>query len=220
MIETKNLQLHAAVLQFWFPDQLNQGKAAIVRQWQWWFRGGISASENEHFLPLLEQAARGELDSWAEEPRSRLALIILLDQFSRTSYQGTAQAYAQDSTARLLALEGVDIGHYSALETPWEKTFFLLPLGHSEEISHLDLAVQLADELVQEALPEHRELLAFSASQARAHREIVARFGRQPHRNAVLGRRSTPEELNYLATGQLVHTRSMPPDLSKLLFDN
>jgi len=214
------IQPFDTVLQFWFPDQLNQGQAATVRQWQWWFRGGISASENERFLPLLEQAARGELDSWTEEPRSRLALIILLDQFSRTIYQGTAQAYAQDSTARLLALEGVDIGHYSALETPWKKTFFLLPLGHSEGISHLDLAVQLADDLVQEASPGDRELLAFSAAQARAHREIVARFGRQPHRNAVLGRRSTPEELDYLAKGQLVHNRSMPPNLSKRSFDN
>lgn len=214
------IQPFETVLQFWFPDQLNQGKAAIVRQWQWWFRGGISARENERFLPLLEQAARGELDSWAEAPRSRLALIILLDQFSRTIYQGTAQAYAQDSKACLLALEGITIGYYAALETPWEKTFFLLPLGHSEELKSLDLAIQLADELVQEALPEHRELLAFSASQARAHREVIARFGRQPHRNAVLGRRSTPEELDYLATGQLVHTRSMPPDLSKFLVDN
>ncbi|PSN15624.1 DUF924 domain-containing protein [filamentous cyanobacterium CCT1] len=211
------IQPFDTVLQFWFPDQLNQGQAAIVRQGQWWFRGGISASENERFLPLLEQAIRGELDSWAEEPRSRLALIILLDQFSRTIYQGTAQAYAQASKACLLALSGLNIGHYAALKTPWEKTFFLLPLGHSEEFKNLDLAVQLADDLVQESLPDHRELLAFSASQARAHREVVARFGRQPHRNAVLGRRSTPEELDYLATGQLVHTRSVPPHLSALL---
>ncbi|MBD2105492.1 DUF924 domain-containing protein [Nodosilinea sp. FACHB-13] len=207
------------VLQFWFPDQLNQGQAAIVRQWQWWFRGGMSASENERFLPLLEQAIRGDLDHWAEEPRSRLALIILLDQFSRAIYQGTARAFAQDAKACLLALEGINVGHYSALKTPWEKTFFLLPLGHSESLKKLDLAVQLADELVQEALPKNRELLAFSASQARAHREVIARFGRQPHRNAVLGRISTPEELDYLATGQLVHTRSMPPHLSALLND-
>jgi uncharacterized protein (DUF924 family) len=214
------VQPFATVLEFWFPDQLNQGQAAIVRQWQWWFRGGMDANEKRRFLPLLEQAAQGDLDGWGDEPRSRLALIILLDQFSRTIYQGTAQAYAQDSKARLLALEGVDIGHYNTLEMPWEKTFFLLPLGHSEELNHLDLAVQLADDLVQEASPNYRELLAFSASQARAHREVIARFGRQPHRNAVLGRRSTREELDYLATGQLVHARSMPPDLSKFLFDN
>ncbi|MBD2113215.1 MULTISPECIES: DUF924 family protein [Cyanophyceae] len=213
------IQPFETVLQFWFPDQLNQGQAAIVRQWQWWFRGGMSASENERFLPLLEQAIRGDLDHWAEEPRSRLALIILLDQFSRAIYQGTAKAFAQDAKACLLALEGINVGHYSALITPWEKTFFLLPLGHSESLKKLDLAVQLVNELVQEALPEHRELLAFSASQARAHREVIARFGRQPHRNALLGRVSTPEELDYLATGQLVHTRSMPPHLSALLND-
>ncbi|MBW4462745.1 MAG: DUF924 domain-containing protein [Nodosilinea sp. WJT8-NPBG4] len=80
-----------------------------------------------------------------------------------------------------------------------------------------ELAYRLTNELVQDSAPDYRDLLVFSTSQARAHREVVAKFGRQPHRNAVLGRRSTPEELEYLATGQLVHTRSMPPHLSKFL---
>ncbi|NJL54442.1 DUF924 domain-containing protein [bacterium] len=215
-----NTQPFETVLRFWFPEQLADSQAALIRQWEWWFRGGATTEEIATFIPLWEQAAQNELLAWVDQPRSRLALILLLDQFSRAIHGGTAQAYTQDSKARLLALEGVNIGHYSALETPWEKTFFLLPLGHSEEISHLDLAVQLADDLVQDASPDYRELLAFSASQARAHRDVIAKFGRQPHRNAVLGRRSTPEELDYLATGQLVHTRSMPPELSKFLFDN
>jgi uncharacterized protein (DUF924 family) len=137
-------------------------------------------------------------------------LIIVLDQFSRSIHRGTAQAYAQDRKALALALEGIEIGHYAALETPWEKTFFFLPLGHSEELGHLEAAVRLAEALVRQAPAGLLGILEHSAAQARGHRDVIARFGRHPHRNAVLGRRSTPEELDYLAGGQLVHTR-LPP---------
>ena len=109
-----------------------------------------------------------------------------------------------------LAVEGIEIGHYAALETPWQKTFFFLPLGHSEELAHLEIAVRLAEELVEQGPSEIRRVLEHSASQARGHRDVIARFGRHPHRNAILGRESTPEELAYLAGGQLVHTRSLP----------
>jgi uncharacterized protein (DUF924 family) len=212
------------VWQFWFPNlpkgdtcyaQARQ-RAAMVRQWEWWFRGGADAEIVKRFVPMLERAARGELDAWADEPRSRLALILILDQFPRSIHRGTPQAFAQDSKACALALEGIDIGHYAALETPWEKTFFLLPLGHSENLSNLDLAVKLAKALASEAQPDDRKLLEFSAEQASRHREIIARFGRHPHRNEVLGRQSTPAELEYLASGQLVHQRSLPLHLSQL----
>lgn len=189
----------------------------MVRQWEWWFRGGGDADITEHFSPLLERATRGELDIWSHQPRSRLALIIVLDQFSRTIYRGTAQAFAQDPKACFLACEGIDVGHYGALKTPWEKTFFFLPLGHSEDLRNLELAVKLADELVKEAPQEYRALLEFSAAQARRHRDVIARFGRHLHRNEVLGRQSIPEELEYLASGQLVHTRPMPSHLSQFL---
>jgi Bacterial protein of unknown function (DUF924) len=102
------------------------------------------------------------------------------------------------------------MAHYAALETPWEKTFFFLPLGHAEETPYLETAVELAEELVAQAPPELRRILEHSAAQARGHRDVIARFGRQPHRNAVLGRQSTPEELAYLASGRLVHTRPPP----------
>ncbi len=157
------------VLQFWFPNLENSSQSTMVRQWEWWFRGGADAREIAPFLPLYQQALKGEFNHWCCEARSRLALIILLDQFSRTIYSGTAQAYAQDEKACLLTLKGLKAGHYAALTTPWQKTFFLLPLGHSENLENLDLAVQLTEELVQSASPEYRELLAFSASQACAH---------------------------------------------------
>jgi uncharacterized protein (DUF924 family) len=205
------------VLQFWFPNLPSNDHAARVRQWEWWFRGGGDAQIIEHFSPLLERAIRGELNDWSQEPRSRLALILVLDQFSRTIYRGTAQAFAQDKKAGVLAIEGIANGHYGALETPWEKTFFFLPLGHSEDLQHQDQAIALADELANESPPEYRPLLEFSAAQARRHRDVIAQFSRHPHRNDFLGRQSTPEELEYLACGQLVHTRPFPPDLAKLL---
>ena len=198
------------VLGFWFPGLSNAGHARLVAQFEWWFRGGADPSIRERFPLLLDRAGRGELDYWAQDPRSRLALIIVLDQFSRSLHRDTARAFAQDEKALALAIEGLANGHYAALATPWEKTFFLLPFGHSERLSHLERAVELAEGLVEQAAPQFRRILEHSASQARGHRDVVARFGRHPHRNAVLGRPSTPDELDYLASGQLVHTRTPP----------
>jgi uncharacterized protein (DUF924 family) len=199
------------VLRFWFPSHLRNDHATMVRQFEWWFRGGADAVVKERFARLLERAARGELDRWSQTARERLALIIVLDQFSRSLYRDTARAFAQDPKALALTLQGIETGHYAALETPWDKTFFFLPLGHSEELKHLETAVQLAEELVAKGPAELRRVLEHSASQARGHREVIARFGRHPHRNAILGRQSTPEELDYLAAGQLVHMRAPPP---------
>ena len=198
------------VLGFWFPELSGADHAKMVRQFEWWFRGGADSAIAERFAPLLEHATRGDLDHWTDRPRSRLALIIVLDQFSRSLYRDTARAFAQDPKALALAVEGLEIGHYATLETPWEKTFFLLPFGHSEELSHVNRAVALAEELAANAPPELRRVLEHSASQARGHRDVIARFGRHPHRNAALGRQSTPEELDYVASGELVHKRAIP----------
>ena len=102
------------VLRFWFSSRPSGDHAAMVRQMEWWFRGGADAEIVERFPPLLDQAKRGELDSWSQRPRSRLALIIVLDQFSRTIHRGSAQAFAQDPKALALALEGIENGHYAA----------------------------------------------------------------------------------------------------------
>src|SRR4029450_7041380 len=133
--------------------------------------GGADPVIYERFPSLLERAVRGDLDRWAERARARLALIIVLDQFSRSLYRGTARAYAQDGKALALALEGIENGHYAELKTPWEKTFFFLPLGHSEKLTHLEVAVKLAEELVQQASAELRRILEHSAAQARGHRD-------------------------------------------------
>ena len=115
------------VLRFWFSSLPTGDHAAMVRQMEWWFRGGADAEIVERFPPLLDQAKRGELDSWSQRPRSRLALIIVLDQFSRTIHRGSAQAFAQDPKALGLALEGIENGHYSAPNTLGENFLFLAP---------------------------------------------------------------------------------------------
>ena len=204
------MEVFEDVLGFWFPKHLGDDHATMVSQMEWWFRGGADAAIVERFASVLERAVRGELDHWLSEPRSRLALIIVLDQFSRSVYRDTARAYAQDPKALAVALQGIELGHLVSLETPWEKTFFCLPLGHSEELRHLEKVVALAEELVEQEPPKLRRILEHSASQARGHRDVIARFGRHPHRNAVLGRQSTAQELEYLARGQLVHMRSIP----------
>ncbi len=198
------------VLRFWFPSHLRDDHAVMASQFEWWFRGGTDSEIRQRFSKLLERAARGDLDDWGVVPRSRLALIIVLDQFSRSLFRGTPRAFAQDPKALALTLDGIELGHYAALANPWERTFFSMPLGHSEELRHLETAVALAEELARQAPEELRKVLEHSASQARGHRDVVARFGRQPHRNAILGRRSTPGEIEYLAKGELVHLRSVP----------
>jgi uncharacterized protein (DUF924 family) len=202
------------VLQFWFPPNLDSGDSAtLARRFEWWFRGGANAAIAERYAEVLNRAERGELDAWSADPRSRLALILVLDQFPRSLYPNSAKAYAQDPRALALALEGIRIGHYAALERPWEKTFFFLPLGHSESLVHLETAVAMAEAIVPDVPAALRPLFEHSVSQARGHRDVVARFGRQPHRNAILGRASTDDELAYLAKGELVHQRSLPAEL-------
>jgi len=196
------------ILAFWFPPGLDADQAAHGRMFQFWFGGGANGEIARRFAVTHEQAARGALDRWAETPRGRLALIIVLDQFSRSLHGGTALAYAQDARAIGLTTDGLERGFYEQLATVWEKTFFILPLGHSERLADLDRCIALADALIPEAPPQVRALYEFSASQARGHRAVLARFGRQPHRNAILGRASTAEELDYLAAGNFVHQRS------------
>jgi uncharacterized protein (DUF924 family) len=198
------------VLAFWFPDGLARDAATLVRQAEWWFRGGADEAIVRGFSRVLELAERGELDDWSARPRSRLALIIVLDQFSRSVYRGSGRTFWNDPKALSLALAGIASGQYAALETPWEKTFFILPLGHSEQLEHLEHVVQLTEDLVREAREDLRTWFEFSASQARGNRDVIARFGRHPHRNESLGRQSTQEELEYLARGEFVHARRLP----------
>ena len=199
-----------SVYDFWFPAGLGDADLEThQRMHTWWLRGGATA-ELPRFAPLVEAASRRELDPWAEHPLGRLALIIVLDQFPRGLYAGTAEAFALDPEALALTEEGLRNGQYEALTDYWQRVFFTLPLIHAEGSDHTERADRMI-ELVEMHLddgPKHlRPIREFGLGQARGHRDIVARFGRHPHRNQVLGRSSSPDEARYIATGEFVHHR-------------
>jgi uncharacterized protein (DUF924 family) len=201
------------VYDFWFPLDLDGADPATHwRMLTWWMRGGASA-ELGPLAPILDAARSGRLDHWAGNPRGRLSLIIVLDQFTRGLLAGTPEAYASDPEALQLAEEGLRKGHYDALGSNWEKFFFLLPTAHAEGPDHLerlDRIVAISETVLNEAPAHLRPIYEFSLSQARGHRDVIARFGRFPHRNALLGRESTPEELAYLEKGDYVYNRQPP----------
>lgn len=143
----------------------------------------------EAFLRQHEAAAAGELDHWRRSPEGALGLLLLLDQFPRNAFRGTARMYATDSRARQIANAAILAGHDQAIETEL-RLFFYLPFGHSETLADQERSVELC-----------RALGGRSAERAEHHRDIVRAFGRFPHRNAILGRPSRPEELRYLAEG-------------------
>jgi uncharacterized protein (DUF924 family) len=126
---------------------------------------------------------------------------------------GTPAAYALDPIALQVAEEGLGNGHYDALTRPWEQTFLFMPLVHAEGPDHrerLERVVAMAETIAREAPERLRPLYQFSAAQGRGHLDVISRFGRFPHRNAILGRASTPEEAEYLEQGDFVHKRRPP----------
>jgi uncharacterized protein (DUF924 family) len=200
------------ILSYWFPEGINKDDPETLRrQGEWWMHGGpeVDREITERFGDILEQARQGELDHWADTPRGRLALIIVLDQFSRHVYRGSPLSYSQDEKVLKLALEGIDLGMDRELGA-MERGFFWLPLGHSEDLALHERSVLHAEEEAANAPPHLKALYEFGISQAKAARDVIARFGRHPHRNEVLERTSTPEELEYLRTETPPHLRQPP----------
>jgi uncharacterized protein (DUF924 family) len=198
---TKCIAGAGQVLDFWFADAAG-GPQACARRNRVWFRGGapFDGECTERFTATLEAAKSGELEHWKESPHGRLALIILLDQLSRNIYRGTAAAFQQDGQALAACREGIEQGHDGQL-TPVERSFFYMPLEHAEDREVQALSVRLFESLARESSEEWRELLEANAGYARQHQDIVEKFGRFPHRNALLHRGSSPAEEAYLADG-------------------
>jgi uncharacterized protein (DUF924 family) len=203
-----------AVLDFWFPESGHAADTAAHGEfWTWRMRGGADDGIRERFADLTDAAARGRLDHWVATPRGWLALVIVLDQFSRTVWRDTPAAFAQDIKAARLVLDAFGNGAYDALPNAWEKAFCLIAVGHCEGPDHAarmaGLEARAADLL--ETAPSHLKLnYRIVEDQTRLAREIVAAFGRHPHRNAVLGRPSTAAEQPYLAAGRFPHNRPIP----------
>lgn len=156
-----------------------------------WFRkdAAFDAECRSRLLGAHEAAVRGDLDSWGNNADGALALLILIDQFPRNAFRGTARMYESDPKARDVARAAIEAGFDKSAE-PDLRNFFYLPLMHSEDLPDQDRAVELARGLGGEAL-----------RYALIHRAIIEKFGRFPHRNEILGRTSTPQEEKFLADG-------------------
>lgn len=219
MIST-NIAEWQNVLDFWFPERGLDVNADVHRaNWMWRMRGGADEQIIARYSELTDRAIQGDLDHWSDDPHGRLALIIVLDQFPRSIWRDTPLAFAQDERALSLALDGYSNGQYDALETPWFKTVYNLPLQHCEGPGHLDrldLAISLAQSILADA-PDHlKPGYTFAAEQPVEVRKVIAKFGRHPHRNKALGRPSTPEEEPYLAEGRFPHLRARSiPSISR-----
>ena len=201
-----NLQRRAhEVLEFWFGTRPYAPRAVGERMRRWF--GDASAPElqpqideqiRQRFGPLTDQAAAGDLAAWESSPRRRLALVLLFDQFPRNLFRGTAAAYAQDRRALQLCVSGLQLGADAVLD-PVERIFFYMPMQHAEARDIQEESLAAVRRLVGEAPPELAGVFASVDRFAKLHAQIIERFGRFPHRNRVLGRESTREELSWLA---------------------
>ncbi len=177
------------ILDFWFSE---------LRREQW-FRGGEAVDEmiRDRFTDLLEEIHRGQHDDWAETPLGRLALVLVLDQFPRNIYRGTARSFSYDEKALELVLEGLELRADETLG-PDQRAFFYLPLEHSEEMEIQDRSLERYSSLVLSVPPSERDPLRFYLDYAWQHYAIIKKFGRYPHRNDILGRQASPEEIEFL----------------------
>lgn len=188
----------ATIIEFWFGLDADDKLTADRQAKLWWSKNeALDAGMRERFGPWLEQAAAHRLDGWAETAAGRLALILLTDQFPRNIHRGTPQSFAYDALARTWCKEGLREGVQAKLR-PIERVFFYLPLEHSESLADQEQAVALFAELLEGVPEAQRETFRGYYDFAVRHREVISRFGRFPHRNQILGRESTPEELVFL----------------------
>ncbi len=186
------------VLGYWFQEIKEEAVYYRARQKLWF--GKDQATDDylrTHFGQELETAGRGECDSWAASPRGRLALIVLLDQFSRNIYRETARMFTQDPKALTLCREGLD-NNIDRLLHPVERVFFYLPLEHSEDLEVQHLSIQCFERLLTDGPAPLKESFTEHLDYALRHFEIIQRFGRFPHRNKILGRKTTLEEEEFL----------------------
>jgi uncharacterized protein (DUF924 family) len=180
---------------FWFGE-LDETGMCIADRNPLWFSSNSRTDETcrARFGHLVEQAIAGELDEWMATDDGLVALIILLDQFTRNIYRGTALAFAGDPQALAISQHNIATGHYRRLPAI-HQVFLYLPLEHSEDMDMQNECVTLFEELA--AVTGNLQITSFTRY-AVAHRDVIAQFGRFVHRNAVLGRKSSPGELAYL----------------------
>ena len=168
---------HSDVIKYWFSEKSRQH----------WFSSTpeIDNEIKQRYEPLWISAASGELNNWLDSPQGCLALIIILDQFPLNMFRGKSKSFQSEKVAVEVALKAIDKGYDKTLNTE-ELLFLFMPLMHSENLEHQDIQVKLF------------EKYDFNDEYSKHHRNIVKRFGRFPHRNDILGRKSAPDEVEYL----------------------
>jgi uncharacterized protein (DUF924 family) len=189
------------VLTFWFGSAPATNADGFGVKMKRWYLGGEAedAAIRARFADTIELALAGELEGWEDTPRGRLALVILLDQMTRSVFRDTAQAFAGDARAQRLAATTLETGPESSLDFE-KRHFFYMPLLHAEDAVLLDRFNELFPRALAGVPDWARPLLSDGLEQGRKYRDVFARFGRFPHRNAALGRRSTPDEVEFLRT--------------------
>jgi uncharacterized protein (DUF924 family) len=188
----------SSVLQFWFGELDARGCADPDHAARWWKKDeAFDAQIRERFGALHTAVASGEREVWLGSDRGSLAYVIVLDQFSRNMFRGGARSFEYDASALRTALAALarEVDRRLAFD---ERGFLYMPLMHSEDIAMQDRCVALFAALRDQAGAELVARAAASLSYAERHRDIVKRFGRFPHRNALLGRTSTFEEVEFL----------------------
>lgn len=183
------------VLEFWIGPE---GSSQLTNAAKWFTKDeAFDRAIAARFGGTVELAARGALDGWKTTPRGRLALVIVLDQFSRNAFRGTPRAFAQDAMACALARASIAAGDEAALTTV-ERSFLYLPLMHAEDIALQRECVAAFERLHASAPADLAGFTANGLDYAKRHAAIVERFGHFPHRNTILDRTSTGEELEFL----------------------
>lgn len=204
---TDTTETAAGVLEFWFGrgggdivagDAAAATKIAAEKSPLWWSKDAqLDREISARFAATVDAAAAGQLDAWAQSPRGQLALIICTDQFPRNIHRDSPAAFACDAVALRLARTCVDRGDDHRL-APIQRVFAYLPFEHSEALTDQQRSVVLYQALANAAPAAERELFDAYLDYARRHHDIIARFGRFPHRNALLGRPSTAKESAFL----------------------
>ncbi len=193
-----NITGYQSILDFWFGEFGTDIETLERQSPLWWSKNdSVDREIEKRFGFSLSRLVDGQLDTWKNLPGSYLAMIILADQFSRNIYRDSDKAFAQDSLALELCLQGINAGIDLKLGLV-QRLFFYLPLEHSESMSLQDRSVEVYRQLCEAASGDVQNKLRGNLEYAIKHHEVIEKFGRFPHRNKILGRVSTAEEIEFL----------------------
>jgi len=195
--DTRDVLTQEHVLETWFKD--DESGRMDLPQPKRWFMGGAALDQQlkTHYAATLKQAAANKLDHWLESAQGTLALIILLDQFSRNIYRGSALAFEQDAKALAASQHALARGYLAQLPIS-QQMFCYMPFEHDESAESQVQSVALFKQLKENASADFSEFASRALASAIEHKDIIDKFGRYPHRNAVLGRTSTEAEIAWL----------------------